>query len=116
MHWLMWRMDSAWERFRDEVPQLERKPSEIVREHFWFTTQPIEEPEKPGQFARMGDDLAMPTRALFASDYPHWDFNDPDRALPSVLDAETKSAARGGNARALYPRLAVARVPEGAGR
>jgi predicted TIM-barrel fold metal-dependent hydrolase len=116
MTWLMWRMDSAWERFRDEVPHLERAPSEIVREHFWFTTQPIEEPEKPHQFAQLWDDLAMPTKALFASDYPHWDFDDPDQALPSSLDAETKRALLGGNARALYPRLANARAPEGAAR
>ncbi|MBS1878166.1 MAG: amidohydrolase [Actinobacteria bacterium] len=111
MSWLMWRMDSAWRRLRDEVPHLERPPSEIVREHFWFTTQPIEEPERPQQFAELWEDVGMPTRALFASDYPHWDFDAPDRALPSVLDAETKRAVLGGNARALYPQLADARVP-----
>ena len=38
-------MDQHFERFRDEVPHLKRRPSEYVREHFWFTTQPVEEPD-----------------------------------------------------------------------
>ncbi len=116
MTWLMWRMDSVWSRLRDEVPHLERKPSEIVREHFWFTTQPIEEPEKPRQFGQFWEALDMKTQALFASDYPHWDFDDPERALPSAIDADTKEMVLGGNARALYPRLAGAKVREGVAR
>ena len=44
---LCWRMDKHWERMRAETPHLKRPPSEYVREHVWFTTQPIEEPENP---------------------------------------------------------------------
>ncbi|HTE62401.1 MAG TPA: amidohydrolase family protein, partial [Solirubrobacteraceae bacterium] len=44
---LMWALDSAWSQLRHEVPHLDRRPSEIVREHFWFTTQPIDEPDDP---------------------------------------------------------------------
>jgi uncharacterized protein len=106
--WLMWRMDSAWQRLGEEVPHLRRAPSEVVREHFWFTTQPIEEPERPRFFTQIWEDLAMPEKALFASDYPHWDFDAPDQALPSALDAHTRRALLGGNARALYPKLASA--------
>lgn len=106
--WLMWRMDSAWMRLREEVPHLRRPPSEVVREHFWFTTQPIEEPERPRHFSQLWDDLQMPAHALFASDYPHWDFDAPDQALPSVLDLETRQALLAGNAAALYPKLAAA--------
>src|SRR4029079_14071058 len=42
----IWRMARHFERFRSEVPHLKRKPSEYVREHFWFTTQPIDEPDE----------------------------------------------------------------------
>ena len=42
---ITWRMDKHWQRFRDEVPHVKRPPSEYVRERFWFTTQPIEEPD-----------------------------------------------------------------------
>jgi hypothetical protein len=38
-------MDKHWERMRKETPQVKRPPSEYVREHVWFTTQPIEEPD-----------------------------------------------------------------------
>jgi len=31
-----WRMDRHFEAFRSEVPHLKRKPSEYVKEHFWF--------------------------------------------------------------------------------
>ena len=34
---ITWRMDTHFERFRSEVPHLKRRPSEYVREHFWFT-------------------------------------------------------------------------------
>src|SRR5262245_30511333 len=37
-----WRMDNHWRRMRSEVPRLKRLPSEVLREHFWFTTQPME--------------------------------------------------------------------------
>src|SRR5678816_3564299 len=42
----MWRMDQHFERFRSEVPHLKRRPSEYVKESFWFTTQPIDEPDE----------------------------------------------------------------------
>ena len=40
-----WRMDRHFEAFRSEVPHLKRRPSEYVKQSFWFTTQPIDEPE-----------------------------------------------------------------------
>ena len=52
---LCWRMDKHWERMRAEVPHLKRPPSEYVREHVWFTTQPIEEPDQPQHLAEVID-------------------------------------------------------------
>jgi uncharacterized protein len=82
---LMWRLDRAWEAMRAEVPHLDRRPSEIIREHFWFTTQPLDEPEQPAQLAQMLDHLGMDERILLATDYPHWDFDDPARVLPAAV-------------------------------
>lgn len=99
---LMWRLDSAWKRLRAEVPHLDRLPSEIIREHFWITTQPIEEPTRPNEFAELLGHLDMPNRLLFATDYPHWDFDAPDQALPRGLSPELRRAIFSENACALY--------------
>ena len=69
-------MDKHWERMRKEVPHVKRPPSEYVREHFWFSTQPIEEPENPEHLSRVIDWIGW-DRLVFSSDYPHWDFDDP---------------------------------------
>jgi predicted TIM-barrel fold metal-dependent hydrolase len=44
-------------------------------------------------------------RLLFASDYPHWDFDDPFLSLPPSLTDARRRAIDADNARALY-RLA----------
>lgn len=100
-----WRLDAAWSVLKDEVPHLDRRPSEYLRDHFWFTTQPIEEPQDPrwinalvDQFDRSG----MAEKLMFSSDYPHWDFDSPDEALPSSLPVDVRSRILAGNASALY--------------
>ena len=47
-----------------------------------------------------------PDRLMFASDYPHWDFDPPDQALPASLTPALREAILGGTAAALYPHLA----------
>lgn len=100
-----WRFDRAWRQLRDEVPHLQRKPSEYIREHFWFTTQPIEEPERPKQFMEAFELFGQEDRILYSSDYPHWDFDAPDQALPRTLSEETRRKIFGGNALTLYKKL-----------
>jgi hypothetical protein len=39
---------------------------------------------------------------LFSSDYPHWDFDSPERALPSGLPDELVRKILADNARATY--------------
>src|ERR687886_861822 len=82
---LAWRLDGAWKRLKDDVPHLRRAPSEYIAEHFWLTPQPMEEPPRPEQFAQMLDQFpALYDKLMFATDYPHWDFDAPDFALPRV--------------------------------
>lgn len=99
---LMWRMDKHWARLRDEVPHLTRRPSEYVREHFWVTTQPIEEPPNPADLLGVFDDMGGVDRIMFSTDYPHWDFDDPDRAIKAKLPPAAREKIFGGNAMALY--------------
>ncbi|MEN9938919.1 MAG: hypothetical protein RLZZ387_5498 [Chloroflexota bacterium] len=99
---LKWRLDRSWRQLRDEVPHVRRLPSEYIDEHIWLTTQPIEEPTRPEQFPQLLEDLGGPDRLLFATDYPHWDFDAPDMALPVRLPADVERKIMVENARALY--------------
>jgi predicted TIM-barrel fold metal-dependent hydrolase len=45
---------------------------------------------------------SMVNNILFASDYPHWDSDDPDFALPNILPDEIKAKIQYENGRALY--------------
>jgi predicted TIM-barrel fold metal-dependent hydrolase len=99
---LMWRMDAAWKKLRTEIPRVKRLPSEYIREHFWITTQPMEEPTRPKQLLQLLEHLDMNDRLMFATDYPHWDFDAPDHAIPLELEPELERAIMAENARALY--------------
>jgi predicted TIM-barrel fold metal-dependent hydrolase len=100
---LMWRMDATYKQLKDEVPHLKRLPSEYIREHLYLTTQPVEEPHKPQQFVEMLEHFGdMVSHILFASDYPHWDSDDPDFALPNVLSDDVLQAIQFDNAKKLY--------------
>jgi uncharacterized protein len=99
---LMWRLDRSWRRLRDEVPHLRQAPSEYIRRHIWFTTQPIEEPPQPADFRNLLDQLAMDEHILFATDYPHWDFDAPDQAIPATVPRTLRRQIMAENARALY--------------
>jgi predicted TIM-barrel fold metal-dependent hydrolase len=39
---------------------------------------------------------------MFATDYPHWDFDSPDQALPKNLTPTLKRKIMAENARAFY--------------
>jgi uncharacterized protein len=99
---LMWRLDRAFELLGAEAPELRARPSEVIREHVWLTTQPIDEPPRAADFGTLLDDLQMNDRIMFATDYPHWDFDAPDRALPSGLAPDVRQRIMAGNARSLY--------------
>src|SRR5262245_8807809 len=98
---LTWRMERGYDRLKDEVPHLKRRPAEYVRDHIWLTTQPMEEPERPEHFARLVDRIGA-DKLMFATDYPHWDFDSPGESLPQWLPEETRRAVMAENARAFY--------------
>lgn len=98
---LMWRMDRQFEKLRRETPHLKMKPSEYMKRNVWFTTQPIEEPEPRIQLAEAIEWIGW-DRILFATDYPHWDFDDPAHALPFKMDETQRRMIFRDNARSVY--------------
>lgn len=98
---LSWRMDQHWARFRSEVPHVTEAPSSYVRRHFWFTTQPIEEPAIPADLLEVIDWIGW-DRILFSTDYPHWDSDDPRYAIKARLTPAQHRAIMGDNAHRVY--------------
>ena len=83
------------------MPHLKKAPSEYLRQHFWVSTQPMEEAEEPEQLIDTMSWVGW-DHIMFASDYPHWDFDDPLNALPPSLNEERRAKIFSENARALY--------------
>src|SRR5690606_14496864 len=84
---LLWRMDQNWRQFRKEVPWIAEPPSEIVLRHVRFTSQPIEEPEKPEYLMQILEMIHAERTLVFSTDYPHWDNDFPMNTLRGIPDA-----------------------------
>ena len=98
---LGWRLDAQWKKLKRELPHLRRAPSEYIRSNVWFTTQPIEEPEPRSQLAEVLEWIGW-DRILFATDYPHWDYDDPATSLPFAMTDEQRRAIFQDNAKNVY--------------
>jgi len=81
---LMWRLDAEWKSLRSEVPWLDKPPSAYLRDHVRLSSQPIETPDNPKHLLAMLDLLDAEHVLMFASDYPHWDFDSPTHAFPRL--------------------------------
>jgi predicted TIM-barrel fold metal-dependent hydrolase len=99
---ILWRLDTNWRALRSDTPWLERKPSEVVREHVRFTTQPLEHTDgRDDLLFEMLEAAGAPDTLCFASDYPHWDFDDPGFMLKR-LPAAWRDRVLHENAAAFY--------------
>ncbi|HEX4668471.1 MAG TPA: amidohydrolase family protein [Solirubrobacterales bacterium] len=81
---LLWRMDTNWKALRDEAPWVKRPPSEYVFDHVRFTSQPFVEPPTAKQVRDFCEMIQVERTLMFASDYPHYDFDDPTRTLAQI--------------------------------
>lgn len=98
---LGWRLDRVWAQNRQELPHVKRPPSEYLKENVWFTTQPFEEPDRKRHLKDVFEWIGW-DRLLFATDYPHWDFDDPMRIPLPRADEATRNAFYLQNALDLY--------------
>jgi predicted TIM-barrel fold metal-dependent hydrolase len=98
---LAWRLDKVWQRLKSEVPHVKRPPSEYIRDQIYWTTQPMEDPERRQDLLDVIDWIGW-DKLLFATDYPHWDFDDPSRVLPAGISDANRDAFYLANARKVY--------------
>ncbi|HST74813.1 MAG TPA: amidohydrolase family protein, partial [Acetobacteraceae bacterium] len=104
---LMQRLDHEAMMRPSEAPSLKRLPSEYMRE-MYFTSQPMERANLKLLQATM-EAMSAETQLLYASDWPHWDFDPPSTvtSLP-FLSEQAKRNILGLNAARLFD-LPVAR-------
>ena len=84
-----------------EAPGLKRLPSEYIRE-MYFTSQPLERSNMQILQATM-ETINAETQLLFASDWPHWDF-DPPSSITTIpfLSEQAKRNILGLNAARVF--------------
>jgi len=97
---VMWRMDRIWEARRADLPHVRRRPSEYVREHVRFTTQPLEDADVK-HFREYLEMMDLGDNLMFSTDYPHWSYDAPAYAINRFPAAQRERIMRG-NATALY--------------
>lgn len=83
----LWRLDADWRGLRHQTPWVKRPPSEYVWEHVRFTSQPLEEPDRPADLLEVFTWNRAERTLMFASDYAHWDFDSPTDAFPRMSEA-----------------------------
>jgi uncharacterized protein len=109
---LMQRLDHEYMMRPSEAPLLKKKPSDYMRD-MYYSTQPIEIQDREAMECtfRM---MKAETQLLYASDYPHWDFDLPSTIydLP-FLSEKAKHNILGGTAARIFklpPRNAKQRA------
>ncbi|MES5485111.1 amidohydrolase family protein [Bradyrhizobium sp. INPA03-11B] len=100
----LWRAIKSWRGMRFETPWVHKSPSEIIRDHFRFTLQPIDAPPTPEIFERVFEQIRSDEMILFSTDYPHHHF-DGIRALPSGISQTLAQKICVDNPLMTYPRL-----------
>src|SRR4029453_14027178 len=98
---LMQRLDHEYMLRSSEYPLLKKKPSDYMR-NMYYASQPMEA-ENLRALACTFEMINAETQLLYASDYPHWDFDLPSRIwdLP-FLSEKAKHNILGGNAARLF--------------
>jgi predicted TIM-barrel fold metal-dependent hydrolase len=99
---LMQRLDDQYLMRPSEAPQLRRLPSEYLRDNCWYTAQPMETSNLKALQVTM-EMINAETQLLFASDWPHFDFDLPGAIIDlPFLSEQAKRNILGLNAARLF--------------
>jgi predicted TIM-barrel fold metal-dependent hydrolase len=109
---LMQRLDHEFMLRNSEYPLLKKKPSDYMRD-MYYASQPLERVD-PAALECTFRMINAQTQLLYASDYPHWDFDLPSTIWDlGFLSEQAKHNILGGTAARLFglkPRNAQQRA------
>lgn len=92
------RLDTLWLRDPGAAPLIKKLPSQYIRDHITFTTQPLDEVETPAEWEALFSPDGFDKMLLFSSDYPHYDTDDPHFVLHNKIPEALRPALCYGNA------------------
>ena len=98
----MARLDHVWERDPDGAPRVNGLPSQIIRDHMSFATQPLDEPDTRAEWDALFAAEGLERMLLFASDYPHYDTDDTTFILKARIPKELRAPISYQNAVAVF--------------
>jgi predicted TIM-barrel fold metal-dependent hydrolase len=100
----LWRAVKTWRGVRAEVPWVKQPPATIVSNHVRLTMQPFDAPRDAAIVAAIIEQIGCDDMLLFATDYPHWQFDGND-AVPGGIPSDMLHKIMIDNPLATYPRL-----------
>ena len=100
---VLWRMDREYKSLRQEAPWIKKLPSQHVigDGRVKLATQPTED-LTTDEWTKVVDLIGSDEALMFATDYPHFDFDSPKRALPAGLPEDMKRKILHENASSFY--------------
>ena len=99
---LMWRLDKEWKGLRTNTPWVRRPPSDYIRQHMRVTVQPVGAPPDPRYILQTIEQMESDSLLMFATDFPHWHYDDDDEAWPATLPEPLNAKIWSENARSFY--------------
>jgi len=101
MPFLCNRLDKEYLERRRDVPFLVERPSYYLKQ-FFIATQPIEEPEDASDIVKLIELYDGEDTTIFASDWPHHDFDHPMKVNQVPFSEEQRQKVFGLNALRLF--------------
>jgi predicted TIM-barrel fold metal-dependent hydrolase len=95
---LMGKMDKNYDRRNHALKWLEQKPSDYLKEHFYFSNQPLEETAGTQNLRKIFDMIDARELLIYSTDFPHFNVDYPSILNIPQLDEETERAIFGENA------------------
>lgn len=98
---VMQRLDKEYLERRRDLPLLTDRPSRYIKK-WYIGTQPISEPEEPWELEATIKLYGGEDTTVFASDWPHHDFDHPRELLRAQMSEELKRKIFHDNAARLF--------------